>query len=154
MKFENLNKWTSAITKIGAVGSILFFALELHQNSQQLEAQSRYAQFEIQSYDTNRVVYENADLASILLKERNQKSLSELESFILRRYNVQMIRNWEFEFMERQRGILDSNLNVDRWANNLNNNPERLEAWTSLSPIWQDSFKFALNDALTNAAVN
>ena len=82
MKFENLDKWTSAITKIGAVGSILFFALELHQNSQQLEAQSRYAQFEIQSYDTNRVVYENPDLASILLKERSQKSLSELESFI------------------------------------------------------------------------
>ena len=80
------------------MGSILFFALELHQNSQQLEAQSRYAQFEIQSYDTNRVVYENPDLASILLKERSQKSLSELESFILR--DTQMIRNWEFEFME------------------------------------------------------
>jgi hypothetical protein len=68
--------------KTRSCGSILFFALELHQNSQQLEAQSRYAQFEIQSYDTNRVVYENPDLASILLKERSQKSLSELESFI------------------------------------------------------------------------
>jgi hypothetical protein len=140
--------------KTRSCGSILFFALELHQNSQQLEAQSRYAQFEIQSYDTNRVFYENADLASILLKERSQKSLSELESFILRRHNVQMIRNWEFEFTESQRGILDSNFSIDRWANNLNNNPARLEAWTSLSPIWQDSFKFALNDALTNSAVN
>ena len=65
-----------------------------------------------------------------------------------------MIRNWEFEFMKDQRGILDSNLSVDRWANNLNNNPARLETWTSLSPIWQDSFKFALNGGLTNATVN
>ena len=154
MKFGSWDKWTSTVTKFGAVGSILFFALELHQNSQQLEAQSRYAQFEIQSYDTNRVFYENADLASILLKERSQKSLSELESFILQRHNVQMIRNWEFEFMESKRGILDSNFSIDRWANNLNNNPARLEAWTSLSPIWQDSFKFALNDALKNSAIN
>jgi hypothetical protein len=65
-----------------------------------------------------------------------------------------MIRNWEFEFMKDQRGILDSNLSVDRWANNLNNNPARLETWTSLSPICQDSFKFALNGGLTNATVN
>jgi hypothetical protein len=154
MKFGSWDKWTSAVTKFGALSGLLFFALELHQNSQQLEAQARYAQFEIQSYDTNRVFYENADLASILLKERSQQSLSELESFILRRHNVQMIRNWEFEFMESQRGILDSNFSINRWANNLNNNPARLETWTSLSPIWQDSFKFALNDALTNVAVN
>lgn len=154
MKFGSWDKWTSAVTKFGALSGLLFFALELHQNSQQLEAQDRYAQFEIQSYDTNRVFYENADLASILLKERSQQSLSELESFILRRHNVQMIRNWEFEFMESQRGILDSNFSINRWANNLNNNPARLETWTSLGPIWQDSFKFALNDALTNVAVN
>ena len=52
-----MDQWISNITKFAAVGSVLFFALELHQNSLQLEAQSRYAQFEIQSYDTNRVLY-------------------------------------------------------------------------------------------------
>ena len=46
MKFGSWDKWTSTVTKFGAVGSILFLALELHQNSQQLEAQSRYTQFE------------------------------------------------------------------------------------------------------------
>ena len=63
-----MGEWISHATKLAAVGSVLFFALELHQNSLQLEAQSRFAQFEIQSYDTNRVVYAGQDLATILLK--------------------------------------------------------------------------------------
>ena len=113
MRVGNWEKWISAITKLGAVGSILFFALELQQNNKQLEAQARYTQFEIQSYDANRVVYNNVDLASILLKDINQKPLSELENFILRKYNTQLIRNWEFEFMEKHRGLLDSNLSAD-----------------------------------------
>jgi hypothetical protein len=29
MRFENWEKWISAIAKLGAVGSILFFAIEL-----------------------------------------------------------------------------------------------------------------------------
>jgi hypothetical protein len=45
MRFENWEKWISAIAKLGAVGSILFFAIELQQNNKQLEAQARYAQF-------------------------------------------------------------------------------------------------------------
>ena len=100
-----MKKWISHVTKLGAIGSILFFALELHQNSLQLEAQSRYAQlFEIQSYDTNRVIYAEEDLASILFKARNDEPLSEIESFILQRYLGQLIRNWEFEFMEHRKG--------------------------------------------------
>ena len=123
-----MGEWISHATKLAAVGSVLFFALELHQNSLQLEAQSRYAQFEIQSYDTNRVVYAGEDLASILFKARNDEPLSEFESFVLGRYNGQLLRNWEFEFMEHRRGLLDSNLSVDRWAETLTRNPHLLRA--------------------------
>ena len=151
MKFGSL---VSAATKFGAVCGVLFFAIELQQNRRQLESQARYTQFEIQSYDTNRVIYENADVASILLKDRNQKSLSELEIFILQKYNIQHIRNWEFEFMENQRGLLDSNFSLDRWASNLINNPSRLDVWESASAIWQDSFKLALSNALANKVPN
>ena len=35
MKFSSWDKWISAITKLGAVGSILFFAIELQQNNKQ-----------------------------------------------------------------------------------------------------------------------
>ena len=136
------------------MGSILFFAIELQQNNKQLEAQARYAQFEIQSYDANRVVFNNTDLAAILLKDRNQKPLSELENFILRRYNTQFIRNWEFEFMEKQRGLLDSNLSTARWAQNLMRNPSRLDVWHATSAIWQDPFRLALNTALENESLN
>jgi len=154
MKFRSWDKWISAITKLGAVGSILFFAIELQQNNKQLEAQARYTQFEIQSYDANRVVFNNTDLAGILLKDRNQKPLSELENFILRRYNTQFIRNWEFEFMEKQRGLLDSNLSTARWAQNLMRNPSRLDVWHATSAIWQDPFRLALNTALENESLN
>ena len=154
MRFVNWEKWISAIAKLGAVGSILFFAIELQQNNKQLEAQARYAQFEIQSYDANRVVFNNTDLAAILLKDRNQKPLSELENFILRRYNTQFIRNWEFEFMEKQRGLLDSNLSTARWAQNLMRNPSRLDVWHATSAIWQDPFRLALNTALENESLN
>ena len=143
-----MKEWISHVTKLGAIGSVLFFALELHQNSLQLEAQSRYAQFEIQSYNTNRVVYAEEDLASILLKARNDEPLSEIESFILQRYLGQLIRNWEFEFMEHRRGLLDSNLSADRWVENFIGNPHLLEVWNSSAAIWQSPFKNALDDAL------
>ena len=141
-------EWISHATKLAAVGSVLFFALELHQNSLQLEAQSRYAQFEIQSYDINRVVYAGEDLASILFKARNDEPLSEFESFVLGRYYVQVLRNWEFEFMEHRRGLLDSNLSVDRWAETLTRNPHLLRVWNSRAAIWQSPFKSALDDAI------
>jgi len=38
-----MKEWISHVTKLGAIGSVLFFALELHQNSLQIEAQSRDA---------------------------------------------------------------------------------------------------------------
>ena len=144
-----MDRWISNITRFAAVGSVLFFALELHQNSLQLEAQSRYSQFEIQSYDTNRVVYAEEGLAAILFKARNEEPLSEFESFILQRYNGQLLRNWEFEFMEYQRGLLDSNLSVDRWAANLVRSPHLLQVWKSRAAIWQLPFKKALDDALS-----
>ena len=100
------------------------------------------------------MVYNNVDLASILLKDINQKPLSELENFILRKYNTQLIRNWEFEFMEKHRGLLDSNLSADRWAKNLINNPNRLSVWNSTSAIWQDPFRLALNTAIENETLN
>ena len=148
VKGMKMGEWISHATKLAAVGSVLFFALELHQNSLQLEAQSRYAQFEIQSYDTNRVVYAGEDLASILFKARNDETLSEFESFVLGRYNGQLLRNWEFEFMEHRRGLLDSNLSVDRWAETLTRNPHLLRVWNSRAAIWQSPFKSALDDAI------
>ena len=147
-----MGEWISHATKLAAVGSVLFFALELHQNSLQLEAQSRYAQFEIQSYDVNRVLYAGEDLASILFKARNDEPLSEFESFVLDRYYVQLLRNWEFEFMEHRRGLLDSNLSVDRWAETLTRNPHLLRVWNSRAAIWQSPFKSALDDAIVRVS--
>jgi hypothetical protein len=152
VKGMKMGEWISHATKLAAVGSVLFFALELHQNSLQLEAQSRYAQFEIQSYDTNRVVYAGEDLATILLKARNDEPLSEFESFVLQRYNGQLLRNWEFEFMEHERGLLDSNLSVDRWAENLSRNPHLLRVWNSRAAVWQPPFKRALDDAIARVS--
>ena len=144
-----MDQWISNITKFAAVGSVLFFALELHQNSLKLEAQSRYAQFKIQSYDTDRFVYAEEGLAAILFKARNGEPLLKFESFILQRYNGQLLINWEFESTEYQRGLLDSNLSVDRWAANLVRSPHLLQVWNSRAPIWQLPFKKALDDALS-----
>ena len=84
-----------------------------------------------------------------MFKARNEEPLSEFESFILQRYNGQLLRNWEFEFMEYQRGLLDSNLSVDRWAANLVRSPHLLQVWNSRAAIWQLPFKKALDDALS-----
>jgi hypothetical protein len=97
-------------------------------------------------------VYAGEDLATILLKARNDEPLSEFESFVLQRYNGQLLRNWEFEFMEHERGLLDSNLSVDRWAENLSRNPHLLRVWNSRAAIWQPPFKRALDDAIARVS--
>ena len=129
--------WISIATKIGAVGSILFLAAELQQNRRLLEAQSRYTQFEIQSHDMNRVFYENVDLAEIVTKDNNNETISNSESFILLKYYRQQIRNWEFEFMESRRGLIDSNqFSTDRWESRIENSPRLHIAWEGLSEVW------------------
>lgn len=85
----------------------MFLAIELQQNRRLLETESRYTQIEIQSHDSNRVFYENVGLAEIVTKDNNNEAISESESFILLRHYRQQIRNWEFEFMESLRGLID-----------------------------------------------
>ena len=145
--------WISIATKIGAVGSILFLAAELQQNRRLLEAQSRYTQFEIQSHDMNRVFYENVDLAEIVTKDNNNETISNSESFILLKYYRQQIRNWEFEFMESRRGLIDSNqFSTDRWASRIENSPRLHIACEGLSEVWLPEFKSAVTEALAKRA--
>lgn len=145
--------WISIATKIGAVGSILFLAAELQQNRRLLEAESRYTQFEIQSHDSNRVFYENVGLAEIVTKDNNNEAISESESFILLKYYRQQIRNWEFEFMESRRGLIDSNqFSTDRWARRIANTPRLRMALEGLSEVWLPEFKSAVLKALVKRA--
>jgi len=155
MNIEKWDKWISIVTNLGVIGGILFLAIELQQNSNQLAAQARYTQFEMQSYDFNRAIFENADLANILIKAENQQSLSEVEALVLNRYNLQIIRNLEFEFMESRRGLIDPNqISLDRWARMFNGSPGLLDVWEMRSAIWQDEFRAALNDALSRNSTN
>ena len=155
MNIDKWDKWISIATNFGVIGGILFLAIELQQNNNQLAAQARYAQFEMQSYDFNRVIFENADLASILVKARNQQALSEEEALVLNRFNLQTIRDFEFEFMESQRGLIDSSqISLDRWAGIFSSNPNLLNVWETRSAIWQDEFRFALNEALARNSAN
>ena len=88
MGIDKWEKWVSIATNVGVLVGIVLLVIELQQNNDQLAAQARYAQFENQSYDFNRVIFENADLATIVTKSENQEPLSEVEERVLNSRNL------------------------------------------------------------------
>ena len=97
--------------------------------------------------------YENVGLAEIVTKDNNNEAISESESFILLKYYRQQIRNWEFEFMESRRGLIDSNqFSTDRWARRIANTPRLRMALEGLSEVWLPEFKSAVLKALVKRA--
>ena len=114
MKKIDLGQTVSILANLGVIAGIVFLGIELQQNNELLEAESRSARNDraigLLSLPANR------ELAAVLAKLNDGDDLDSTDQVQLRSYAIVIFRNFEANFNEIQLGNLDGEavLNTQR----------------------------------------
>jgi hypothetical protein len=92
---------------LGVIGSLIFVAFEIRQNNELLAAEARANRHENRSQNSNRQFLENPHLAELIVRADGGASLTEVEQYTIERYFDQMLLDFQFVFVEYQRGQFD-----------------------------------------------
>ena len=102
MKISAINESVSLIANIGVIGSILFLGLEMQQNTEMMQSQTRNSIVENQLSFYERGI-ENNDFAKVIAEKRLDPSLYPFESpkgFQYALFVASLLRMWENEFYQ------------------------------------------------------
>ena len=102
--------WTETAEILGAlgvIGSLIFVAFEIQQNTELLAAEARATRHENRSQNANRQFLENPELVQLVVKANNGASLTQEEQFTIERYFNQILIDFQFVFVEYARGQFD-----------------------------------------------
>jgi len=114
LKKIDLGQTVSILANLGVIAGIVFLGMELQQNNELLEAESRSARNDraigLLSLPSNR------ELAAVLAKLNDGDDLDSTDQVQLRSYVIVIFRNFEANFNEIQLGNLDGEavLNTQR----------------------------------------
>jgi len=108
MKKIDLGQAISILANVGVIAGIVFLGIELQQNNALLEAESRFARSERAIGLLN--LPSNRDLAAVLAKLIDGDDLDSTDQVQLRSYATVVLRNFEANFDEVQRGNLDGEI--------------------------------------------
>jgi len=153
MKKIDLGQMLNTLANVGVIAGIVFLAFELRQNNDLLTAQARVARHELRSNDANRVVLQNLDLASVLVKARDGESLTPSESLAVEKYLDQFILDWQFVYVEYQRGLLGAEeIPIQGWRDTLVEYPTMREIWKDRSSrgYYREDFVAWIEENVTN----
>ena len=92
---------------LGVIGSLIFVAFEIGQNNELLAAEARANRHENRSQNSNRQFLENPHLADLIVRANNGASLTEVEQYTIERFFNQTLLDFQFVFVEYQRGQFD-----------------------------------------------
>ena len=106
---SKINEWVSLLANIGVIGSLIFLGLELRQNTDMIQSQTRDAMTEKQM-QFYRGLYENDDVADLWVLARNfpddiEDGTSDFWKW--RFYWLTQLRMWENEWYQYQRGLFE-----------------------------------------------
>ena len=106
MKNLDLGQAIGVLANIGVIAGIVFLGLELRQNNELLEAESRYARAE-RAVGLYMGAAFNRDFAAALAKLNSGEDLDPTDQIQLRSYALAIFRNFEANFDEMQAGNLN-----------------------------------------------
>lgn len=125
MKLDDINKWLMLAANIGVIAGILFLGIEIQQNNELMESQTRLARA-ASSQNTFAPVIQNTQLAAILANDMNVSVDQVLKIY----YFQHTLIGWQYSWSEYQAGNLDeSDLPSTGWATAINVNPAFLNHW-------------------------
>ena len=126
--------WTETAEILGAIGviaSLMFVAFEIQQNNALLAAEARATRHENRSQNSNRQFLENPGLVELIVKANNGTPLTQEEQFTIGRYFNQILLDFQFVFVEYERGQFDErDLDVAAMSAYFHGNTGMLQYWS------------------------
>ena len=107
MKISAINEGVSLIANIGVIGSIVFLGLEMQQNTEMMQSQTRNSIVEHQLFLYGQVL-ENTEIFDIRQKLNSNLDVTETETNQFHFYVLSQLRMWENEFYQYQMGLFDA----------------------------------------------
>ena len=107
MKISAINEGVSLIANIGVIGSIVFLGLEMQQNTEMMQSQTRNSIVENQLSFYERGI-ENSEIGATRDKINLDLDVEATERFQYTLYIQSQLRMWENEFYQYQIGLFDS----------------------------------------------
>ena len=139
MKADNVNRWLTLGANVGVVIGIVFLAVELQQNNELLQSQASITYVEMRSGSLHNLL-QNDELLKTVLKAKEGENLSPLESQRLEILYRSAFINWEWEYGQYEKGLLDVSDQppASRFRAALSYHPLMRESWSihkaALSP--------------------
>ena len=109
-----LGNWGEFIGSIAVVATLIYLAIQVRQNSQQM--QDNVSSLQIAAYqdlmsriaDINKLSIENPDWAQIVMKAaRNPQELTDTELSRYSTYIIMLLRHADMAYMQYEKGLLD-----------------------------------------------
>lgn len=105
MNVDRLNRWLTLVANIGVIAGIVFLAIELRQNNELLEAQSRADRREIDRQAQRREL-DYPELRNAVRKAQQSQPLSDDEKYLVHIDAQIALTDWYYIFQEVQEGTL------------------------------------------------
>jgi len=136
LKKIDLGQAATILANICVIAGIVSLGIELQQNNELLAAEARAARHQNRSDHANRVLLENPGLVELIVKADNGETLTQEEHYTLERYLDQALINWQFTFVEYQRGQFnDIELTANSIRSYFDNLPGMREYWNKVKGV-------------------
>ena len=150
MKISAINESVSLIANIGV---ILFLGLEMQQNAEMMQSQTRnlIVEYQLSFYERG---IENNDFAKVIAEKRLDSSLYPFVSakgFQYALFVASLLRMWENEFYQYQIGLFDSDefeARTNTWKQEMSVTAN-LGIWRSSENMYAPDFRNYLNTMIS-----
>ena len=152
MDMSKAKEVISLIANVGVIGSIVFLGIEMQQNTDMMQSQTRNSIVENQLSFYESIV-DNADFAEIATDFRadpNAYPLGSSERFRYVFYVMSQFRMWENEWYQFKKGLFDANefdSRVVTWKRNINVEIKK-EIWFTQRESYSKDFSDYLNSII------
>ena len=149
MKISAINEGVSLIANIGVIGSIIFLGLEMQQNTEVTQSQTRNSIVENQLSVYEKMI-ENPELFDIADKRSANLDVADAERQQLHVFILSQLRIWENEFYQYQIGLYAAEEFEARkiWWGRIMRRPVNLQTWRVEQETFYPDFRIYMNEII------
>jgi len=157
MKISAVNEVFSLIANIGVIASIVFLGLEMQQNTEMMQSQTRNSIMENQLSFYERAI-ENNEFAEVIAQKRldpNSYLTGSPENFQYALFIASQQRMWENEFYQYQVGLFDQDefeARTNLWRREIGFEAN-LQAWRQAEDSYSPDFRDFLNGMISELSI-
>ena len=149
MKISAINEGVSLIANIGVIGSIIFLGLEMQQNTEMMQSQTRnsIAENQLSLYQT---AIETPELFDIVHRLNSNLDVERTERGQMDWWAFSLLRMWENEFYQHELGLFESDefeARTNFWKGVLGSD-YNLEHWIRSQGSFDPDFRVYLNEII------